>query len=165
LLASNGLNKKWLNLKSQMICFLTDEVGYGGLKSVAVLQKKVFYPLIVLTRRTDHAFLSMVEDARALACLICPADEKVLALTIRQANQTAKRMKNLEKKIKGNYKSLQERKIISRAQGVLMNQENADENEALSILMHQAMLTGKSLVVVARNFLNQVEQDLDLPRV
>ena len=162
MLLSGAFQRTWLNIKPQVICFLSDEIGHGGLKRVALMQKKIFHPLIVLTRRTDQAFLCLADEARALACLVCPVDKNVLGLTIYQAINTAQRLQKLEKKIKGNYKSLEERKIISRAQGVLMDREKVDEKTALSILMHQVMLSGKALVMVARDFLAQTEQGRDL---
>ncbi|MDH5601344.1 MAG: ANTAR domain-containing protein [Gammaproteobacteria bacterium] len=66
-------------------------------------------------------------------------------------------MQSLYKKLAESKESLEERKIIERAKGILMSRKNVNEDEAYSSLRKLAMGQNKKLVDVAKNVIQMSE--------
>lgn len=95
-------------------------------------------PVIMLTAYADHDTIHKAEDAGILSYLVKPVDEHELPPAISIALARFKDMQALNSKVVELEESLEARKLIERAKGILMQRLHLNERDAYERLRQRA---------------------------
>lgn len=106
--------------------------------------------IIMLTAYNDKQFVDKAGKFGALGYLVKPVDEKSLTPTIEIAVKRLKEFRELKKTVEGQEKKLEERKIIEKAKGILIQNNSISEDEAYKYLRTISMNKRKTIVEVAK---------------
>ncbi len=106
--------------------------------------------IIMLTAYNDKQFVDKAGEFGALGYLVKPVDEKSLTPTIEIAVKRLKEFRELKKTVEGQEKKLEERKIIEKAKGILIQNNSISEDEAYKYLRTISMNKRKTIVEVAK---------------
>lgn len=106
--------------------------------------------IIMLTAYNDKQFVDKAGEFGALGYLVKPVDEKSLTPTIEIAVKRLKEFRELKKMVEGQEKKLEERKIIEKAKGILIQNNSISEDEAYKYLRTISMNKRKTIVEVAK---------------
>ena len=106
--------------------------------------------IIMLTAYNDKQFVDKAGEFGALGYLVKPVDEKSLTPTIEIAVKRLKEFRELKKTVAGQEKKLEERKIIEKAKGILIQNTSISEDEAYKYLRTISMNKRKTIVEVAK---------------
>ena len=106
--------------------------------------------IIMLTAYNDKQFVDKAGEFGALGYLVKPVDEKSLTPTIEIAVKRLKEFRELKKTVEGQEKKLEERKIIEKAKGILIQNNSISEDVAHKYLSTISMNKRKSIVEVAK---------------
>ena len=106
--------------------------------------------IIMLTAYNDKQFVDKAGEFGALGYLVKPVDEKSLTPTIEIAVKRLKELRELKKTVEGQEKKLEERKIIEKAKGILIQNNSISEDEAYKYLRTISMNKRKTIVEVAK---------------
>ena len=106
--------------------------------------------IIMLTAYNDKQFVDKAGEFGALGYLVKPVDEKSLTPTIEIAVKRLKEFRELKKTVAGQEKKLEERKIIEKAKGILIQNNSISEDEAYKYLRTISMNKRKTIVEVAK---------------
>lgn len=106
--------------------------------------------IIMLTAYNDKQFVDKAGEFGALGYLVKPVDEKSLMPTIEIAVKRLKEFRELKKTVAGQEKKLEERKIIEKAKGILIQNNSISEDEAYKYLRTISMNKRKTIVEVAK---------------
>ena len=106
--------------------------------------------IIMLTAYNYKQFVDKAGEFGALGYLVKPVDEKSLTPTIEIAVKRLKEFRELKKTVEGQEKKLEERKIIEKAKGILIQNNSISEDEAYKYLRTISMNKRKTIVEVAK---------------
>lgn len=95
-------------------------------------------PIIMLTAYTDRDTIRRAEAAGALGYLVKPVNEPELTPAINIALARFKEIQSLRSQVSELEESLEARKIIERAKGILMQRLGLSERDAYERLRHRA---------------------------
>jgi AmiR/NasT family two-component response regulator len=95
-------------------------------------------PIIMLTAYTDRETIRRAEAAGALGYLVKPVNESELTPAINIALARFKEIQSLRSQVSELEESLESRKIIERAKGILMQRLGLSERDAYERLRHRA---------------------------
>jgi AmiR/NasT family two-component response regulator len=126
-----------------------------GIQTLVHLGDEYAIPAIVVTRRTS---LEVVERAmldHVMAYLIEPVEVREVKPTIHLVLKRFEEFEDLRKEVESLRGALNDRKVIERAKGLLMKQENIDEETAYKKLRRMATDGRIRLVEVAQAILDR----------
>lgn len=106
--------------------------------------------VIMLTAYNDKQFVDKAGEFGALGYLVKPVDEKSLTPTIEIAVKRLKEFKKLKTAVADQERKLEERKIIEKAKGILIQNNSISEDEAYKYLRTISMNKRKTIVEVAK---------------
>ncbi len=106
--------------------------------------------IIMLTAYNDKQFVDKAGEFGALGYLVKPLDEKSLIPTIEIAVKRRREFRELKETVAGQEKKLEERKIIEKAKGILIQNNSISEDEAYKYLRTISMNKRKTIVEVAK---------------
>lgn len=91
-------------------------------------------PVIMLTAYSDPEHIRRAEEAKALAYLVKPINSEELSPTIDVAIARFREMQHLRDKIETLQDTLESRKMIERAKGILMQRRKIGPDEADTLM-------------------------------
>jgi response regulator NasT len=127
--------------------------GVDGLQAARRLLADRAVPVIILTAYADRAFVDQAKEAGALAYLVKPVRESDLAPAVEMAMGRFREIQALRQEIGSLEETLETRKLVERAKGVLMRREGLDESAAFARLQKQARDTRKTMKEIAQGIL------------
>jgi AmiR/NasT family two-component response regulator len=126
-----------------------------GIQTLVGLADDYAIPAIVVTKRTS---LEVVERAmldHVMAYLIEPVEVREVKPTIHLVLKRFEEFQELQNEVQSLRDALNDRKVIERAKGLLMKQENIDEDTAYKKLRRMATDGRIRLVEVAQSLLDR----------
>ena len=120
-----------------------------GIEAARLIAAESLAPVLLLTAFDDAALVERAKDAGVLAYLVKPIEEKNLFPAIEIALSRWQEMKSLEEELDKMRDSLETRKLLDRAKGVLMQAHNIGEDEAYRRLQRYSMAKRRPLKDVA----------------
>ena len=133
------------------------DINMPKLDGISVLEKlnadNVKIPCIFVTGYRDPKLVKNATEAGVLGYLQKPIDEYDLKTAIGLAMKHFADMEVLRKDAQDANKALEDRKIIDRAKGMLMESFGLKESDALKALQKKSRDTNRKLVEVARDML------------
>ncbi|NTU79970.1 MAG: response regulator [Chloroflexales bacterium] len=109
-----------------------------GTEAAARIRDQSPVPIIMLTAYTDKETIKKAEAAGALAYLVKPVNENELPPAINIAMARFREMQTLRSQVNELEESLEARKLIERAKGILMQRLGLNERDAYERLRQRA---------------------------
>ena len=120
-----------------------------GITAAKAIADEGISPVILLTAFSDSEIVNRAKDAGVLAYLVKPVREESISPAIEIALSRWQEMKELERELEEAKGSLEFRKTLDRAKGILMDAHNISESEAYRRLQRYSMMKRKTIKEVA----------------
>lgn len=122
----------------------------NGLKaSKLILEKKYARSVILCTAYSDSEHINKAKEYGVSGFVVKPIDERHLIPTIEVGMAMGNKQQMIEKKHAQLEKKLNERKIIEKAKGILMKEQQLDEEEAYNLLRNISMNKRCQIIEIA----------------
>ncbi|MBQ7515811.1 MAG: response regulator [Schwartzia sp.] len=120
-----------------------------GIEAARLVAAENLAPVLLLTAFDDAELIGRATDAGVLAYLVKPLEEKNLFPAMEIALSRWQEMKSLGEELAAMRDSLETRKLLDRAKGILMREHNISEDEAYRRLQRYSMTKRRPLKDVA----------------
>jgi len=128
-----------------------------GIDAIEKINKKLVIPAIVITGYSKEEFVKRANKAGVLHYLVKPVDEKELKPAIEITMGRFEDFKKMRKELIKKQEALQERKLIERAKGILMDRNGLKESEAMKALQKKSRDSNKKIAEVAKEIIKAEE--------
>jgi len=125
-----------------------------GIEACRVLYERLGIPVVVLTAHSDDHYVSACQELGVFGYMLKPADAEELRITIRVAWGRYMEQRELRDEVGALERKLEERKLIERAKGVVMQKLGLSEPEAMKRLQKQARDMRRPMAELARSILD-----------
>lgn len=120
-----------------------------GVEAARVLTQERIAPVLLLTAYSDRELIDRAREAGVAGYLVKPFRESDLAPAIEIALARFAEFRELEKEIGDLQETLETRKLVDRAKGILMDTQKLTEAEAFRRIQKMSMNTRKPMKEVA----------------
>jgi len=120
-----------------------------GITAAKIISNEKLAPVLLLTAFSQKEIVEKAKDSGVLAYLVKPVKEANLFPAIEIALSRFQEFAELERELDEVKNSLETRKILDRAKGILMDTHNLSENEAYRRIQQYSMAKRKSIRDVA----------------
>nr|WP_040523263.1 response regulator [Gordonia araii] len=110
-----------------------------GIDAATEIAEKRLAPVVMLTAFSQRDFIEKARDAGAMAYLVKPFSKADLAPAIEVAVSRYRELTALEAEVESVQETLETRKLVDRAKGLLMSQHAMTEPEAFAWIQRTAM--------------------------
>lgn len=134
-----------------------------GIAAAKVLTEERIAPVLLLTAFSQQELVEGAKEAGVVGYIVKPFRESELVPAIEVALARFKEFRSLEREAAGLRDTLETRKLVERAKGVLMDTQGLKEAEAFRKIQKLSMNTRKSMREIAEAILltHEVEKDRD----
>jgi response regulator NasT len=153
--ATNGkeLVKLALEKKPDMIIADINLPVMDGLEALRRISEKVFIPTLIVSGYDDEELIDKAKNLGVLGYLIKPIDESDLKAAIEIALSRFEDIKNLKNELEVTKETLESRKLIEKAKGIIMERLQLNEEESMKFLQKKSRNSNKKLVDVAKEII------------
>jgi response regulator NasT len=153
--ATNGkeLVKLALEKKPELIIADINLPVMDGLEALRRISEKVFIPTLIVSGYDDEELIDKAKNLGVLGYLIKPIDESDLKAAIEIALSRFEDIKNLKNELEVTKETLESRKLIEKAKGIIMERLQLNEEEAMKFLQKKSRNSNKKLVDVAKEII------------
>jgi len=123
--------------------------GSDGLTAARAISSERLCAVLILTAFSQRDLIEQARNAGALAYLVKPFQKSELLPAIEMALGRFAEMKALDEQVKSLEESLEVRKAVDRAKGILMDQLGWGERESFSWIQKRAMNDRVKMVEIA----------------
>jgi two-component system, response regulator PdtaR len=127
--------------------------GGDGLAAAREINAERLCAVLILTAFSQRDLIEQARNAGALAYLVKPFQKSELLPAIEMAIGRFAEMKALDEQVKTLEESLEVRKAVDRAKGILMDELGWKENESFSWIRSQAMNERIRMIDVANQII------------
>ena len=120
-----------------------------GITAAKMISNEKIAPVLLLTAFSQKEIVEKAKDSGVLAYLVKPVKEANLFPAMEIALSRFQEFAELERELEGVKNSLETRKILDRAKGILMDAYNLNESEAYRRIQQYSMSKRKSIREVA----------------
>ena len=120
-----------------------------GIEAARLLTQERVAPVLLLTAYSDLELISRAREAGVSGYLVKPFRESDLAPAIEIALARFAEFRELEKEVGDLQDTLETRKLVDRAKGILMDSQSLTEAEAFRRIQKMSMNTRKAMKEVA----------------
>jgi response regulator NasT len=128
--------------------------GADGLTAAREINAERLCAVLILTAFSQRDLIEQARNAGALAYLVKPFQKSELLPAIEMAIGRFSEMKALDEQVKSLEESLEVRKAVERAKGILMDQLGWKENESFAWIRSTAMRERVKMLDVAERVIN-----------
>lgn len=159
LAAANGVELKDGCAETEPDLVITDikMPGGDGLTAIAEIQRRSPTPVILVSAHHTHEHIHEALNNQVLAYLVKPIKQPDLQTAISLAMRRFVEFQSLQQQADSLSEALENRKLIERAKGVLMQRGRLDEPTAFRRLQRLSQLRNQKIVDVARSILDAEE--------
>ncbi len=136
-------------LKPDLCIFDVKMPEMDGIEAAKIVSKEKIAPVVLLTAFSQPEFVKRATDAGVQAYLVKPVQEANLFPTIEVAMSRYQDMQGLEDELFKVKDTLEMRKLLDRAKGILMDAHNISESEAFNRIQKYSMAKRKTIKEVA----------------
>jgi response regulator NasT len=127
------------SIKPDVILIETDSPSRDTLENLAVMDREMPRPVIILTQDSDAALMRAAFKAGVSAYIVDNLDLARLKPIVDVAVARFEEHQNLKHELATATKKLSERKVVEKAKGILMKTRGLDEDQAYATLRKLAM--------------------------
>jgi AmiR/NasT family two-component response regulator len=120
-----------------------------GIEAAKILTQEKVAPVLLLTAYSQRDLIDRAKEAGVVGYLVKPFREQEIVPAIEIALERFKEFRELEKEVGNLRETLETRKIVDRAKGLLMDQQGLSEAEAFRKIQKMSMNSRKSMKEVA----------------
>ena len=124
-----------------------------GISAAETLAAERSVPVLLLTAYSDREFVDRAVDAGVMGYLVKPFAEAQLKPAIEVALERWREVRQIQQDLAETKETLETRKLVERAKGVLMDSQNLKEAEAFRRIQRLSMNSRKSMREVAEAIL------------
>src|SRR5436190_7520066 len=118
--------------------------GLDGISAAETLALEKVTPVLLLTAYSDKEFVDRAVDAGVMGYLVKPFLEAQLKPAIEVALERWREARQTEQELSHTQETLETRKLVERAKGVLMDSQNLKEAEAFRRIQKLSMNSRKT---------------------
>jgi two-component system, response regulator PdtaR len=115
--------------------------GLDGISAASTIMTRSPRPIILLTAWSERDLVHRAQEAGVLAYLVKPVREAELVPAIEIAMARFAELRALQQEVGSLKETLETRKMVERAKGILMKREGIDEHEAFQRIQRQSRNT------------------------
>lgn len=119
------------------------------LKMIQFITEDELAAVVLLLKNFDEKLIKKAKDSGIIAFILKPVTEKNLIPTVESSIINFNKLKELKKEKEKLEKSLERRKLVEKAKGIIMKKYNLSEDEAYRKLQKRAMDKSISLKELA----------------
>ncbi len=127
--------------------------GTDGIDAARVLTNEHIAPVLLLTAYSDRDLVERAKDAGVVGYVVKPFQESDLAPAIEVAMARYREFETMERELRDIRDTLETRKLVERAKGLLMDTQGLKEAEAFRKIQRLSMNTRKTMREVAEAIL------------
>ncbi|MPM71865.1 putative transcriptional regulatory protein pdtaR [bioreactor metagenome] len=127
-----------------------------GITAAKTISNEKIAPVLLLTAFSQKEIVDKAKDSGVLAYLVKPVKETNLFPAIEIALSRFQEFAELEQELEDVKNSLETRKVLDRAKGILMDAYNLNESEAYRRIQQYSMSKRKSIRDVAQAIVDSV---------
>jgi AmiR/NasT family two-component response regulator len=124
-----------------------------GISAAQTLSQERVTPVLLLTAYADREFVDRAVDAGVMGYLVKPFAEAQLKPAIEIALERWRELRQIQHELASTQETLETRKLVERAKGVLMDSQSLKEAEAFRRIQRLSMNSRKSMREVAEAIL------------
>ena len=124
-----------------------------GIAAAQAMAAEQLSPVLLLTAYSDREFVDRAVDAGVMGYLVKPFAEAQLKPAIEVALERWREVRQIQQDLAETKETLETRKLVERAKGVLMDTQNLKEAEAFRRIQRLSMNSRKSMREVAEAIL------------
>ncbi len=124
--------------------------GLSGLEVARAALRERDVPVLIITAHADESLMSEAARSGAFSYLLKPVSRERLAAAVSTAMARFEDLQSLKEEVGDLKQSLEERKLIERAKGILMRDMGVKEQEAYSWLKRTSSHHNTRIAEVAR---------------
>ena len=124
-----------------------------GIQAAKVLTEDKIAPVLLLTAYSDRELVDRAREAGVVNYIVKPFRDAELLPAIEIAMARYAEFQEIDKKIGDLQETLETRKLVERAKGVLMDTQGLKEQEAFRKIQQLSMNTRKSMKEIAQALL------------
>lgn len=129
-----------------------------GLEAAAIIGEENIAPVLLLTAYSQKDIVEKATKAGVIAYLVKPVREEQLFPAMEVAASRFAELQQLNKELSDLKDSLETRKLVDRAKGILMTAHNITEQEAYRKMQQYSMAKRISLKVLAESIIRAAEK-------
>ena len=148
------LVEKCDELKPDLVITDVKMPDMDGLEAAAKIYEKQPVPIIVVSSYSDDELVQRAAAEHVLAYLLKPLDVNTLGAQISIVMRRFEEFTILRMEANHYRQSLQDRKLIERAKGILMRTSKIEEHEAFRRMQKAASRSNKKLVEIAQTIID-----------
>jgi response regulator NasT len=161
--AGDGLSAVNLGreLKPDLVIMDIKMPDLDGIAAAKILTEERLAPVLLLTAFSQTELVDGAKDAGVVGYIVKPFRESELVPAIEIALSRFKEFRAIEKEAQNLRETLETRKLVERAKGVLMDSQDLKEAEAFRKIQKLSMNTRKSMREIAEAILlaHEVEKE------
>jgi response regulator NasT len=127
--------------------------GLDGLSATREITGDGLTAVLILTAFSQRDLIEQAVDAGAMSYLVKPFQRSELIPAIELAIGRFRQMKSLAEQARTAEESLETRKVVDRAKGILMDRHGQSENDAFNFIQKSAMRERKTMKAVAEQII------------
>jgi response regulator NasT len=149
--ASNGVKALELvrGQKPDLVIMDVKMPEMDGITAAKIISNEKIAPVLLLTAFSQKDIVDKAKDSGVLAYLVKPVKEESLFPAMQIALSRFQEFAELEQELENVKNSLETRKILDRAKGILMDTYNLTETEAYRRIQQYSMSKRKAIKDVA----------------
>lgn len=149
--ASDGLSAlKMVRTRHPDLILIQDQLpGLNGLEVARIAYEDKLGPVIVITEYLQQDLIEKAREARVFSILQKPLQEREVFPAVELALANYQEIVRLEKQVKELRDTLESRKMVEKAKGILMKSMRISEEEAFKRIQKQSMNKRISMRAVA----------------
>jgi response regulator NasT len=120
-----------------------------GIEAARVLTQEKIAPVLLLTAYSQRDLVDRAKEAGVVGYLVKPFREQEIVPAIDIACARFQEFRELEKEVGTLRETLETRKLVDRAKGILMDQQGLSEAEAFRKIQKMSMNTRKPMKEIA----------------
>lgn len=124
-----------------------------GIAAASALVEEWLAPVLLLTAYSDREFVDRAVDAGVMGYLVKPFAEAQLKPAIEVALERWRQVRQMQTDLTQTQETLETRKLVERAKGILMDSQSLKEAEAFRRIQRLSMNSRKSMREVAEAIL------------
>ncbi|MBQ6322134.1 MAG: response regulator [Lachnospiraceae bacterium] len=147
-----------LRTKPDIILMDINMPDLDGISVLEAVNEVQLFPCIMITGYRDITLSERASKAGVFGYLQKPVDEIDIQAAIRVALSKYAEFKELRLKLRKSEKALQDRKIIEKAKGILMDKMGMAEAHAQNYIIKRSRDTNRKMVEVANEIIRRQEE-------
>jgi len=142
------INLTW-ELRPDIVIMDIKMPDMDGIEAARILTQERLAPVLLLSAYSQQDLVQRAQEAGVASYLVKPFRESNLAPAIEVALARFNEFRTLEKEIDDLKETLETRKAVERAKGILMEMQNMNEAEAFRRIQKMSMNNRKPMKAVA----------------